>query len=488
MIFLFSLSILVSAVENSTNPMILRNINEATANPEDILNMGFGVYQVSAQYNIGGYSNGWISKEENLKTEQKLGALWIESRDHPEVDIILIDGAGNERRVYLPASAPGESSYGEYYWISEDGSSYYAHSSHGAGWPDLEYEEAINPKHLARKSLSPEQRNPDEEEPLKQKIELIGDNSLLLKGQLIDQMTNEPIGGAKLYSAYEFSPEEVITDSNGNFEFIVSSDFGGSWTFSASCYDWAGNIALKKDYELWENGQLKETYAFALRKVIFDSKEEVREISGESEVNIGKIYAWPSADISIASDIAASFNVMYKYKNGQGYNGPGQGSFTKEHYLTSALPLDYEVFIQFEDEEGRKYESSIYTTPADAKCGVISLKYFNENSEWSVLSEVEPTEDSGPIEIKIPKRIQEENPDVVSRFCLGCLKEDLCYPLGYRKSGEYCSEDKIFTSQLKAESSCENNFECDSNLCIDNQCVSSGLWRKFLNWFKKLFG
>jgi len=73
--------------------------------------------------------------------------------------------------------------------------------------------------------------------------------------------------------------------------------------------------------------------------------------------------------------------------------------------------------------------------------------------------------------------------------CSGCELEDKCYPYGYRKAGNYCSdENDIFVVQLGDDEKCENNFECKTNLCINGNCVSSNLWNKFLEWFKKLFG
>jgi hypothetical protein len=467
------LSMLVVVNANGSNePMILRNIESATVAPEDTINMGFGVYEVSAQYNIGGYSNGWIPKEGSLKSEQKLDALWIESRTYTETDIVLIDGAGNERKVYLSNSnATENSNYAEYFWIAEDGSSYYAHSSNGPGWPDLTYEEAFVPEHLARESLSPDQKNPEEEEPINPGIDLTDENSILIKGQLVDEMTGKVIPGATLNSAYEFSPEEVVTDGSGNFEFAVSSEFNGQWNFHSDCYGWADAISIRKNNE-----------EFTLTKNRFDAENEIIDTTGLNEVDIGKLYAWPSADISTISDLETSFNVQYKYKNREGYNGPGQGGYRTEHYLSSALPLDYDVFIQFEDEQGNTHESSAYHIPKDAKCGVITLKYFNGESEWSFLDEIQPDEETGPIEI--PEELPEE---VINNLCQGCLKRDLCYPLGYRKGGEYCSEDKAFISQLKSDSSCENNFECESNVCIDSECISGGLLKRILNWFRRLF-
>ncbi len=72
--------------------------------------------------------------------------------------------------------------------------------------------------------------------------------------------------------------------------------------------------------------------------------------------------------------------------------------------------------------------------------------------------------------------------------CEGCEKDEKCYPFNYRKGGEYCNIEQDFISQLEADSTCENNFECSSNLCIDDQCISSGFWQKIMNWFKNLFG
>ena len=62
-----------------------------------------------------------------------------------------------------------------------------------------------------------------------------------------------------------------------------------------------------------------------------------------------------------------------------------------------------------------------------------------------------------------------------------------CKEIGLRESGRYCSGDNIWQEQKGDDLSCENNFECSSNLCIDNQCVDSGLFAKIIRWFQKLF-
>jgi len=71
----------------------------------------------------------------------------------------------------------------------------------------------------------------------------------------------------------------------------------------------------------------------------------------------------------------------------------------------------------------------------------------------------------------------------------GCSLDNRCYNYGFRKWGEYCSDaEGKFIEQKSSEESCDNNFECDSNICVDDECVSAGLMRRILNWFKGLFG
>jgi len=66
--------------------------------------------------------------------------------------------------------------------------------------------------------------------------------------------------------------------------------------------------------------------------------------------------------------------------------------------------------------------------------------------------------------------------------------ETKCYPFGYRKSGQYCSDQGDFVNQKGSNKFCENNFECQSNVCVDDQCISQGLIRQIISWFRRLFG
>jgi len=108
-------------------------------------------------------------------------------------------------------------------------------------------------------------------------------------------------------------------------------------------------------------------------------------------------------------------------------------------------------------------------------------------NEFKFISNLKPDEESGPVEI--PK---EEDDSLVSEdyfVCNGCVFENKCYYYGFRKEGKFCSDsDSQFIKQKQADSSCENSFECSSNVCVSSQCVSEGLLQKILNWFKRLFG
>ena len=90
-----------------------------------------------------------------------------------------------------------------------------------------------------------------------------------------------------------------------------------------------------------------------------------------------------------------------------------------------------------------------------------------------------------PIE-ETPEEPTEISKDKIFYQCNGCKLEDKCYPIGYRKNGMYCSDNDKFISQI--DNQCDNNFECKSNVCISGECISEGLMKKIIKWFKKSFG
>lgn len=83
---------------------------------------------------------------------------------------------------------------------------------------------------------------------------------------------------------------------------------------------------------------------------------------------------------------------------------------------------------------------------------------------------------------------EDEDPIVVEPSCEGCMIEESCVPYGTRHDSKYCDIFKEMKSQKMDSESCSNNYECDTNLCVDDQCISSGLIQKILRWFRRIFG
>lgn len=59
----------------------------------------------------------------------------------------------------------------------------------------------------------------------------------------------------------------------------------------------------------------------------------------------------------------------------------------------------------------------------------------------------------------------------------GCIKKlsppgKECEQIGVRENGKYCSLQYELVNQKLEEISCENGFECNSNICVNNSCQS----------------
>jgi len=71
---------------------------------------------------------------------------------------------------------------------------------------------------------------------------------------------------------------------------------------------------------------------------------------------------------------------------------------------------------------------------------------------------------------------------------LGCNYNGNCLPIGVRTQEDYCDIDRNVKSQLGADEECSNDYECSSNVCVNNQCISQNLIQKILSWFSRFFG
>ena len=120
---------------------------------------------------------------------------------------------------------------------------------------------------------------------------------------------------------------------------------------------------------------------------------------------------------------------------------------------------------------------------SDGKCGVNAFSvaddcYSDDTTDYS-----EAQQSVG----EAKKEDELLNEDVL--VCKdSCPLEGKCYQFGYRKEGMYCTDKSSFELQLKGDVACDNNFQCGSNVCVSNKCVSQGLLDQIINWFKRLFG
>jgi hypothetical protein len=118
-----------------------------------------------------------------------------------------------------------------------------------------------------------------------------------------------------------------------------------------------------------------------------------------------------------------------------------------------------------------------------SKCGINSFSVSEECHE-AVTGVAQPTVGgtAQPVDLEKLKEEMEESKEE-TLFCKdSCPLDGKCYPFGYRKKGKFCSDSGAFTDQLQEDLACDNNFECSTNVCMDGQCVSSGLIQKIFKW------
>jgi hypothetical protein len=78
-----------------------------------------------------------------------------------------------------------------------------------------------------------------------------------------------------------------------------------------------------------------------------------------------------------------------------------------------------------------------------------------------------------------------EDPD---SDCSGCMLEDNCYVIGAREGDDYCLATGDFVPQLADDETCENNYECESNVCLGDKCVSQSFLQSLLDLLRDLLG
>lgn len=89
---------------------------------------------------------------------------------------------------------------------------------------------------------------------------------------------------------------------------------------------------------------------------------------------------------------------------------------------------------------------------------------------------------------KYPSRLNTNDKPFGQSCFSGCLSDTTCYPIAFRTETTYCTAEGVFTSLKAADETCNNNFECATNVCINNVCADKGFIDKLIAFFKRLFG
>jgi hypothetical protein len=78
------------------------------------------------------------------------------------------------------------------------------------------------------------------------------------------------------------------------------------------------------------------------------------------------------------------------------------------------------------------------------------------------------------------------------KCAMGCELNETCILPGIRasvnNSKQYCDINSEWKVQKATDETCDNNFECGTNVCINGKCIVSSFIEKILEWFRHLFG
>lgn len=233
----------------------------------------------------------------------------------------------------------------------------------------------------------------------------------------------------------------------------------------------------------------------------------------------------PSSDVIIISDTLLALK-------GKGYGQVPVGSsklfsevnaFNLDNKVTLAVYLGEAVIIVGEHSPASHVIFAVDIKEILSKKGITPqtilnsevpsadlLDLFEEEDEDIEIPEEEETQEptiTPPTQIKVqPDKCKtnadcSDNNTCTSDLCsgtpkkcsyievsLGCNYNGNCIPIGVRAENNYCDIDRTIKSQLGAGEECNNNYECSTNICVNNQCISPSFIQKIIDWFKKLFG
>ena len=146
--------------------------------------------------------------------------------------------------------------------------------------------------------------------------------------------------------------------------------------------------------------------------------------------------------------------------------------------------------LSLERETSSKYTGTwnIQGQTYDIETDLDDLKvYFRSTTATPApISVPEPTPPSPQPAPPAPTPVPTPQPTAQPE-CSGCLLGTRCLPYGTRTGGNYCDINGHLVSQLPSNSYCNNNYECSSNLCLNDQCVSRSIIQALFEWLARLF-
>lgn len=69
----------------------------------------------------------------------------------------------------------------------------------------------------------------------------------------------------------------------------------------------------------------------------------------------------------------------------------------------------------------------------------------------------------------------------------GCSTEKECVPIGTRSNIKYCGADEKIYNLLGIGEICNNDYECQTNMCIENVCIKKNIIKRFFSWMASWF-
>lgn len=248
----------------------------------------------------------------------------------------------------------------------------------------------------------------------------------------------------------------------------VDSDGGKDWYAKGVCsgLDYPNGIADRCDDTPGSEDYADDFYCY----------RETRGLNNQTVHCVGHTYKCPNGcedGVCLGEpDCADSdYGRNYDYRGStSGYDSTG-----------NLQEMDDKCIDLFELEEGycnlgdKNIHAERYQCPYGCEDGRCMLEKFGE-LEAPITEEVFET----------PRTLEKEI------ICQGCqLNEETCIPFGTRIAeenvGYYCDLSKNVIAQNDNKINCQNNYECSSNICANNECISPSPIQKIIVWFSKFF-